>query len=131
MTTDDSAPTPSPPDLGDWTSGGVFRAAFVQLFQPEDRPVLRHAGVVLALQALSGETHEEPLVISELRAAAEDARMLAVYLVDIHLKAEDPLPTGRAERLAARAQEWSREAAALAEAIERALTHHEEEEEET
>ena len=49
--------------------------------------------------------------------------MLAVYLVDVHLKAEDPLPTERAERLAARAQEWSREAAALAEAIERALTN--------
>jgi hypothetical protein len=129
MTPDDPLTSPTEPDLGDWTSGGVFRAAFIQLFPPEDRPLLRRAGVVLALQALSGETHEEPLVISELRAAAEDARMLAVYLEDIHQKAQDPLPTERAERLAARAQEWSREAAALAEAIERALTEDQEEEE--
>jgi hypothetical protein len=127
MTPDDPAPDPSPPGFADWSEDGAFRAAFLELFAGEERSVLRRAGAILAGQAISGDTHDEPVVISHLAAAAEEARMLAVYLREIHEKAVDRLPTERAERLAARAKSWAGEAAALAEAIERALTTNEEE----
>lgn len=111
----------SSPPLRDWADDGIYRAAFLELFDRGDRAVLRRAGAILASQAISGDSHEEPVVISHLEAAAEDARMLAVYLREIHGKAVDRLSTERAERLAGRALGWAEEVEVLAAAIEEAL----------
>lgn len=110
-----------PPPLTDWTDHGVFRAAFLERFDPKDRPVFRQAGKVLAVQVISGDVHHEPVVLSELEAAYRDAVALADYLREVWNKGEDVFPTERQQRLAERAHEWAGEVAVVALAIRGAL----------
>lgn len=98
----------------DWTDHGAFRAAFLERFQPADRQVLQKAGSILAVQVVSGDVHHESVVLSEFRAAIEDARMLRDYLAEIHANVEDELPTEAARYLTREAAHWRREASDLA-----------------
>ncbi|MFP3942231.1 MAG: hypothetical protein ACLF0P_18200 [Thermoanaerobaculia bacterium] len=98
----------------DWTDHGAFRAAFLERFEPEDRQVLQKAGSILAVQVISGDVHREPVLVSEFRAAIEDARMLRDYLEEIHASVQDELPTEAAEHLAREAAHWQRSASDLA-----------------
>jgi hypothetical protein len=108
------------PPPADWTNDGIFRAAYLALFDTEDRAALRRAGKALAVQAYSGDTPEEPEVVGPLRAALEDVRMLATFLREIGESTEATTPA-RARQLAGMAEGWSREVGDLALAIRRAL----------
>lgn len=57
------------PPAADWTESGIYRAAYLALFNREDRAVLRRAGRVMAAQAISGDTGDEPAIVANLRAA--------------------------------------------------------------
>ena len=111
----------SPPSPPDWTDHGAFRAAFLEVFEPEDRPALRKAGAILASQVMSGDPHKQPAVVSELGAAYDDARMLADYLLETWNRGEDTFPTARQHRLADRCKVWAGEIASIALAIRGAL----------
>jgi len=109
-----------PPPAADWTDDGIFRAAYLALFDTEDRAALRRAGKVLAQQVRNGAPTEEPEIAAPLRAALEDARMLATFLREIAESAEGTTPE-RTRQLAGRARSWSYEVADLAVAIRRAV----------
>ena len=109
-----------PPPPADWTEDGIFRAAFLALFDNQDRAALRRAGKVLAIQARAGAAPEEPEIAGPLRAALEDARVLATFLRETAESAEGAIPDD-ARRLAVKAQGWSREVAEIALSIRRAL----------
>lgn len=113
------ADTPTP--LPDWTDHGAYRAAFLEVFEPADRPALRKAGAILASQVMSGDPHKEPAVVSELEAAYDDARMLADYLLEIWNRGEGTFATARQHRLADRCRVWAGEVASIALAIRGAL----------
>jgi hypothetical protein len=102
----------------DWTDDGILRAAFLALFEPKDRALLRRAGSILACQVLSGETADNPEIVAHLRAASEDARMLAAFLQEIAEKRHGIEATDQEAALCLQAQRWRRDAADLAEEIE-------------
>jgi serine/threonine protein kinase HipA of HipAB toxin-antitoxin module len=97
-----------------WSEHGAYRAAFLEQFSPEDRRVLRRAGAILAARVLSRDTHHEPIVLSEFRAALEDARMLREYLRQIAETSVDELESEAAEHLAREAWYWQRQTDDLA-----------------
>jgi len=105
------ADTPEPPAV-DWTDDGVFRAAFLSLFNPEDRDVFRRAGVILAYQAISGDTPDDP-VLDPLRAVAEDLRMAGRHLQEIADKRNWSKLPDRERDLCRQAETWAGEVAAL------------------
>lgn len=108
------------PPPAHWTDDGIYRAAYLALFDTEDRDALRRAGKVLAQQVTNGAPPEEPGIVGPLRAALEDARMLAAFLREIAESAEGAIPDD-ARRLAVKAQGWSREVAEIALSIRRVL----------
>lgn len=109
----------TPPPLADWTDHGIYRAAYLSLFDPNERDILRRAGIVLAEKAISGDTSDDPVAVSHFRAAIDDARMLAELLREIAEKAvgtEIPSKAGR--RLAQEARSWYVTAADLVSNLE-------------
>lgn len=98
----------------DWTEDGIYRAAYLSLFDAEDREALLRVGRVLASQAISGDTVDEPMGVAHFRAAIEDARMLAEYLREISEKSEGSvIPTRAGRRLVREARRWYVSAADL------------------
>jgi hypothetical protein len=101
-----------------WTDDGIYRAAFLALFEPAHRAVLRQAGDIIATQAIAGSEGIEP-VVDDLRAAAEDARMTSRYLQQIaEMRRGHDEPTDREIDLCRLAEHWQRNAADLAHEIE-------------
>jgi hypothetical protein len=108
-----------PRPLADWTDHGIYRAAYLSLFDPDERDILRRAGVILAEQAISGDTSDDPAVVSHFRAAIDDARMLAEFLREIAEKAVGTeIPTKAGRRLAQEARRWRVSAADLVSNLE-------------
>ena len=97
----------------DWSEHGAYRAAFLEKFRPEYRPVLQKAGSILAVQVISGDRHNEPVVLSGFRAALEDARALADYLGQIAEEGALTTEGEPGEHLALEAWHWHRQAADL------------------
>ena len=109
----DQEQSTEPPPV-DWTEYGVFRAAFLQRFDPGDRAALIHAGNILATQVLSGDGPREPAVVGEFRAAIHEARMLLDYLREIAETAVVAIiPSEEGRRLAREAEHWWRQASDL------------------
>jgi hypothetical protein len=105
------AGTPEPSAV-DWTDDGIFRAAYLSLYDCEDREVLRRAGVILACQAISGDTPDDP-VLDPLRAVAEDLQMAGRHLREIAEKRQwSKLPDPEHD-LCRQAEQWAGEVAAL------------------
>jgi hypothetical protein len=105
--------------LADWTDHGIYRAAYLSLFDPDERDILRRAGIILAEQAISGDTSDDPVVVSHFRAAIDDARMLAEFLREIAEKAVGTeIPTRAGRRLAREARRWYVSAADLVSNLE-------------
>ena len=107
----DVAPQSTEPPV-DWTDDGIFRAAFLALFDPADREVFRRAGVILAYQAISGDTPDDP-VLDPLRAVAEDLRMAGRHLQEIADKRNWSKLPDRERDLCRQAEQWAVEVAAL------------------
>lgn len=105
--------------LADWTDHGVYRAAYLYLFPPDERDVLRRAGIILGEQAISGDTADDPAVVSHFRAAIDDARMLAEFLREIAEKGVGTeIPTAAGRRLAQAARLSHANAAVLVSDLE-------------
>ena len=105
--TDFTRLTDSPPPA-DWTEAGIFRAAFLAVFDPEDRAVLRQAGKILAVSAIAGDPVSDPA--DHYRAAVQDAQALAVYLREVsELAAEVESEHPAAAAVAKDAEHWRRQ----------------------
>ena len=96
----------SPPPA-DWTEAGIFRAAFLAVFDAEDRAVLRQAGKILALSAIAGDPESDPA--DHYRGAVQDAQALAVYLEEVRELATEAEPDHPAAAVAKDAEHWRRE----------------------
>ena len=101
----------------DWTEDGIFRSPFLVLFEPEDRAVLRKAGAILATQAVSSDTADDP-ILDHLRAAAEDLRMCSRHLREVADKRHWSETTDREVDLCRLAERWQANAADIAFEIE-------------
>jgi hypothetical protein len=106
-------PSTAPPPV-DWTDDGILRGAFLALFDPADREVLRRAGAILACQAIAGDEGGE-FIVRDLRAAGDDARMLARHLQQIaEMRHGSGDTTDRQHALCLLAERWQRNAADIA-----------------
>jgi hypothetical protein len=102
----------------DWTDDGIYRAAFLALFEPAHRAVLRQAGYIIATQVIAGDEGGEPIV-RDLRAVAEDARMISRHFQQIaELRHGSGDTTDRQHALCLLAEHWQRNADDLAHEIE-------------
>jgi len=101
----------------DWTEDGILRAVYLVLFEPADRAVLRRAGSILATQAVSSETADDP-ILDHLRAAAEDLRMCSRHLREIVDKRHWSETTDREVDLCRLAEHWQGNVADIAFEIE-------------
>lgn len=77
-----STAVPSPPPPTNWTDDGIFRAAFLRLFPPEDRATIHQAGAILASQAQSGDTADRP-ILDPLLSVAADLGMAGRHLQEV------------------------------------------------
>lgn len=96
----------SPPPA-DWTEAGIFRAAFLAVFDAEDRAVLARAGKVLAVAAIAGDPESDPA--DHYRTAVQDARALAGYLREVSELATEAEPNHPAAAAVGKhAEHWRR-----------------------
>jgi hypothetical protein len=66
--------------LTEWTDDEIYRAAYLALFDDEEREVLRRAGVVVAVQAISGKVADRAFTVGDLEVPVEDLLMAARHL---------------------------------------------------
>ncbi|HSL83672.1 MAG TPA: hypothetical protein VLF66_12930 [Thermoanaerobaculia bacterium] len=96
------------PPAADWTEAGIVRAAFLAVFDAEDRAILRQAGKILALSAIAGDPESDPA--EHYRAAVQDARALAVYLREVRELATEAEPDHPAAATVSKdAEHWRRQ----------------------
>jgi hypothetical protein len=101
------ADTPQTPPHN-WSDDGVFRAAFLRLFPPEDRATIHQAGAILASQAQSGDTADRP-ILDPLLSVAADLGMAGRHLLEIaEWRHGSELDDGEID-LCRTAEAWARE----------------------
>lgn len=103
---DDCIQPESPPI--DWTDDGIYRAAFLCLFDPERRAVLRAAAAILAAQAVSGDTAGKSVVWASLEAVSEDLRMAERLLLEVAAIPLESAVTPEEAEVCSVARQWAR-----------------------